>query len=202
MWKARSGCSLSPYRGPMLRRPTLITVAIALVVTLTACTESARIPDAEPSPEVTPLFASDEEALAAATAAYEEYLAASNLVTASQDLNLGPIEPLVSAAFLEDERDAIKPFELNGFRSQGSSLVVNALLQQWLEESDDQTVVLIYVCVDVSGVKLIDSSGNDVTPKDRPSVVPLEVEMIEDPTASGRLLLNQSSTWEGTTVCD
>jgi len=58
----------------MLRRPTVIALVFALVAGLTACTETARIPDAEPSPTATPLFASDEEALAAAVAAYEEFL--------------------------------------------------------------------------------------------------------------------------------
>lgn len=185
----------------MLRRPTLVALAIALVVPLAACVEQTRIPDAEPSSDVAPLFASDEEALAAATAAYEEYLAASNAVTSSADLAIEPILNLVTPDYLLDEREALKEFESRDLRTRGDSAVVGATLQQRFEGEDRATNVVMYVCVDVSAVRVLDSSGIDVTPADRPNTAALEVEMVSQAERPTELLVNRSTPWRDSSIC-
>jgi hypothetical protein len=185
----------------MLRRPTLVTVAIALVVTLTACTESARIPDAEPSSEGAPLFASDEEALAAATAAYQEYLAASGQVSSSADLDISPIVDLVTEAYLVNEAATLDQFESRGLRTAGDSILAGSALQQWFESGSGGVTVIIYACVDVSNVRLIDRDGVDVTPADRPAIAALEVQFISGVAGSEQLLLESSVPWTDTGVC-
>lgn len=85
MMDARSTLSRMPtLRARRPRRLTSLALApaAALLVALVGCSGTPEIPDADPAPSAPPLFATEEEALEAATAVYEEYLAVSNQVLA------------------------------------------------------------------------------------------------------------------------
>jgi len=88
----------------MPRRLTLAVAPLLLALALAGCTESTRLPPPEPPAAGEPLFASDEEALAAATAAYEEYLEVSNAVFREPPRNLAPLAEFVTERFLENEK--------------------------------------------------------------------------------------------------
>lgn len=188
----------------MPRRHALAVVPlIVLVAALVGCSGETRIPPPEPSSAVEPLFATDEEALEAATAAYEEYLVASNAVTSSADLSVAPIEELVTAEYLENEIPALDAFSEGGFRSEGQTGLTSSELQQVFADKDGRWTVVMYVCLDVSGIRLVDATGADVTPQDRASVVGLEVEMTTDDVPGGpELLVNRSDQWAGAGLCD
>ena len=57
-----------------------MTLALASALVLTGCTAPPPHTVAVSSPTATPVFASDEEALAAAVEAYEKYLAVSDQI--------------------------------------------------------------------------------------------------------------------------
>lgn len=188
----------------MPRRHALAVVPlVVLVAALVGCSGATRIPPPEPSSSIEPLFASDEEALEAATEAYEEYLVASNAVTASADLDVEPIEGLVTAEYLENEIPALDAFSEGGFRSSGETRLVSSELQQVFVDEDGRSTVVVYVCLDVSGIRLVDATGSDVTPEDRASFVGLEVELTTDEVPGGPgLLVNRSDQWTGSGICD
>jgi len=187
----------------MPRRLALAALPLVLIVALlSACTESTRIPPAEPPSATQPLFASDEEALEAATAAYEEYLAASNLVTSSPDLDIDPIEALVTSEYLANELMTLEVFSSGGLRTKGESRLRSSALQQFFEEETGAPIVVIYVCLDVSGVLVLDSTGVDVTPPDRAETALLEVELRVEPAISESLLIHRSEPWKEATLCD
>lgn len=183
----------------MLSRSGRAGLAIALVVTLTACVETTRLPAAEPSPSVAPLFASDEEALAAATEAYEEYLAVSEEIAANPPFLLDALEDLTTPAYLEKEAAVFKSLEDQGLRISGRTSLADAQLQQWFTDPTLGNTVIFYACLDISGAQLIDAEGVNVTSDTREELNNLEVEMIEGP--SGRLLMNRSEQWFGEPVC-
>jgi hypothetical protein len=185
----------------MPRRHALAVVPlIVLVALLVGCSGATRIPPPEPSSAVEPLFASDEEALEAATAAYEEYLVASNAVTSSADLSVAPIEELVTAEYLELFADSVEDLRSKGLRTTGSSVILSSELQQWFEEKGLANVVL-YVCLDVSGIRVVDGQGSDQTPTDRATVVGLEVGLVAAESSETALLVSSSVSWGEGDLC-
>lgn len=139
---------------------------LLLAAALTGCTQPTRLPPPEPSASGEPLFASDEEALAAATAAYEEYLAVVDgaLSDPTQSVDFGSLTDGDALAELEGSR---KEFVEQGYRLEGSRVVGGAELQQ-LFELEGVTTVVAYFCEDVSEVTLLDRNGGSLTTEDRP----------------------------------
>ncbi|MDO9590972.1 MAG: hypothetical protein Q7J04_07515 [Microcella sp.] len=158
--------------GAMLRRSARIALVVALVLPLAACVEGARIPDAQPSSSVAPLFASDEEALAAATAAYEEYLAV--LDGALQEpLTVEPsFEKVAEGQARDSALESIREFVREGLRISGPRVVGNVDLQQWSSHGDAE--VTAYFCEDISGVLLLNANGDSLTEGDRPDYTVFE----------------------------
>ncbi len=70
-----------------MRRP-VVTLAVLLLV-LTGCTPGDEVVVPDPEPTVEPMFATDEEALAAAEEAYGAYLAASDASLAGGGVERG-----------------------------------------------------------------------------------------------------------------
>ena len=185
----------------MLRRPALVGLAIALVAPLAACTQATRLPEAEPSSEIAPLFASDEEALAAATAAYEEYLVASSKASSSPDSDRDALRALTTPLYFEELSQAIDGLHAMQQRTEGLTRLASSTLQQSFEEPGGIATVIMYVCIDVSPVRVVDFSGVDLTPSDREVLVSLEVEMLADRESPPQLRVARSESWAGGDQC-
>ncbi len=184
----------------MLRRPALAALAIALVVPLAACTEATRIPDAEPSSAVAPLFASDEEALAAATAAYEEYLLLSNSITENPDSEIELLREATTSEYFEEVESAVQSLREQGLVTMGTTQLQSAQLQQHFQDLDGQAVVIMYACIDVSAVRVLDATGTDQTPAEREELVNLEVEF-QSSVEDDNLRISRSDVWTGGSLC-
>lgn len=184
----------------MPRRHALAVVPlIVLVAALVGCSGETRIPPPEPSSAVEPLFASDEEALEAATAAYEEYLAVSYGIASEPPFELDELKPLTTQDYLVREADFFEMLEAQGWQITGSPVVESSILQQWYVDSDEGLVVALYICLDVTDTRVLDNQGIDVTPADRPNRTSLEVEFVEG--NAGTLVLDRSEAWSGDSVC-
>lgn len=170
-----------------------------LAAALGGCTPSTRLPPPEPSAAGEPLFASDEEALAAATAAYDEYLAVSNAVTGDPSVDLAELSPLTTSEYFLEVSEAVSALRRDGLRTVGSTRIQDVTLQQWVQGLEGAEVA-IYVCLDVSGALLVDPEGRDVTPADRSELVPLEVTLVAESSAS-ELLIARSDSWPQGDVC-
>jgi len=184
--------------------PRRLRLAVAplvlLIATLTACAEPTRLPPPEEPAARAPLFASDEEALAAATEAYEEYLAVSNAITSNPDAPLAPLQEKTSSAHFENLEASITQLRAQGLRSEGSSALASVELQQH-SQIGDEILIVVYVCLDVSSTRLLDQNGNDVTPRDRADRVALEVALINESGALRDLIVDGSETWTGGLNC-
>lgn len=184
------------YRGAMRRVVGSVAVLVGMLA-LSGCGGGDPLPTLPPSPSSTPVFASEEEALAAAEEAYSAYRATSDLITSEGGLRPERIAPFVTEEQLKDELDGFRYFETNGIRSVGSAPVIEILLQQFLDEGDSYEIVF-YSCIDVSSVSIIDNTGADVTPADRPPLVALEVSMRG---TNGDFLLSDSDQWSDSQFC-
>jgi hypothetical protein len=151
-------------------RPLALALALVPLLLLAAalggCTPSTRLPPPEPSSAGEPLFASDEEALAAATAAYEEYLAVVDGALSDPTQSV-EFSALIDGDALAEVEHSRKEFVEQGYRLQGSRVVGGAELQQSFA-LEGVTTVVVYFCEDVSGVTLLDRNGRSLTTEDRP----------------------------------
>jgi hypothetical protein len=187
----------------MHRRLLLVALSLTLLTaSLAACAGSTRIPSPPPPAAEAPLFATDEEALEAATVAYEKYLAVSGAVTSSESLDTSQLSALVTDGYLAQEEAALQEFVARGLRTDGESRLESVFLQQHFENEMGISVILIYACVDVSGVAVLDGAGTDVTPLDRVAVSQLEVELVSADESPPRLLINRSQSWMDSSVCE
>lgn len=146
-----------------------------------------------PTPTATPVFASDEEALAAAEEAYAAYLAVSDELSAD-----GWAEPSRLAPFLTDEELNRTERVYDDLHASGRSTVGTSVFDSTMLQRYDDGEVAVYLCLDVSGVRVVDSSGLDVTSVDRVDRVALEVVF---KVVRRKLLLDSSDIWDGGALC-
>ncbi len=185
----------------MTRRLALAVVPLVLLVApLAACAESARIPPPEPSATVEPLFASDEEALAAATEAYEEFLRVSGEILQDGGANPERLQPLVSEDIFASELEGFELFAASGYRASGVSSLQSAALQQHRPGEAGQAEVQIYACVFVGDVDVVDVNNQSVIDPNRPLYV--EYEATLSSSADGALRLEEESVWDGGGICE
>ncbi len=185
----------------MLRRPALIGLAIALVVPLAACTDTTRIPEAEPSSDVAPLFASDEEALAAALDSYESYRVVTSAVSGSRDADTAVLSEVAVPTHVDELAESIEALRSEGLRTQGQPVLSSISLQQHFEEVNGDVTVVIYVCLDVTEFGVVDSLGVDQTPADRDDRVGLEIELWAMNDLAPELKVARSEVWRGSELC-
>lgn len=189
-----------------VRSTAAVALALALCSGLVLATLSACAAEPGPTPTTSkatdaPVFASDEEALAAAEKAYAAYLAASNEIIHAGGQASTDLSPFVTASFLEDEKSSLDWFVANGYHGEGDSTFDSLRLQQWSASSDQIAHASAYLCLDVSKTKVVDSGGNDVTASNRDPRLPFQVEFEGKSAGSDELIIAASSTWEGTDFC-
>jgi len=202
LWKEDAEKPGLHYGFRMRSAPALLIGAV-VALTLVACVPDDEPVRPDPSPTAEPIFASDEEALAAAEEAYAAYLAVSD-----QILQDGGLEPdrLLHVATEKLYADAIGGFDKfasNGWRAVGSTAFDSLQLQSYdASAPPGEPLVVIYACVDLSGIDVIDSSGVSVVSATRVSRSPYQVALtlvdVDDPD----LLVAGDEPWDGGDYCD
>lgn len=71
------------------------------------------------------------------------------------------------------------------------------LQQHYLENSGD-TEITIYLCINYSGVKLLDRDNRDTLPADSPSILPIEATLS---AKNGTLKLAGNEPWTNEAFC-
>ena len=188
----------------MRGRGRLVALELAALtlaaLTLSGCSGPPAPPPAPPSPTATQVFASEDEALAAATEAYAAYRAASDLFSAGGARNIQLIEPYMTVEYAADMGEDIEQFQANGFSTVGTSSFDSVQLQSVFDDGMDAQVVL-YLCSDTSDVRLIDAMGSDVGVETRQTRLPLEIQLRSGPSNAHSLLIDGSELWSGDDFC-
>jgi hypothetical protein len=177
-------------------------LATAALLSIAGCVPSTAEPAVTPTATASaaaPVFASDEEALAAATAAYAEYLRVSDEIAAAGGQGVEALTPHVDPKFLDQSSAGFEIYRERGISAAGVSTFDSVSLQS-LSESNGTTEVIVYVCLDVSAVRIIDSSGRDVTSATRRTRAPLEVEFHASEATSQPIIV-RSDLWAGDDYC-
>ncbi|MBX0300111.1 hypothetical protein K2F54_08980 [Cryobacterium sp. 1639] len=148
-------------------------------------------------PTAAPVFASDEEALAAATEAYANYLALSSAIAHAGGNDAQRISEVTTGEALDTEIQSMERLSEAGTTGVGE-LKFDTFTIQSAELSSGS--VSAYVCLDVSATDVVDATGTSVLTGDRRERLPLEIAFIYD-DESRQLLLERTRTWDGESFC-
>jgi hypothetical protein len=183
-------------------RTALVAAALGISLTtagLVSCAEEGGPPITPgPAPGGAPVFASEEEALAAAEGVYQRYLDVSNAVGATGWTDLGPLHTVERSVALEDELETASEFRAQGYRQVGDVTFDSLTLQQFEAPRPGAVLITVYLCLDVTDVDLVDAKGRSVITPDRPDRQGVEVD-IDD--IEGVLKVSRSEPWSGASFC-
>lgn len=183
-------------------RLCLAGVAVACsTLLLSGCVQPAPVVTPAATSSSKPLFASDEEALAAATKAYAAYLQMSDLVTREGGANPERLAPLVTPKWLNQEIASSTEFAKSGMHQTGQSGFDHAQFQSMNQDVLGTVNIAIYVCLDLSGIQFLDSADIDVTPADAQKRYPFVATFIGSSKNGGSLVLDGNTPWDGTNFC-
>jgi hypothetical protein len=173
----------------------------ALVVSIAGCSAEPAPPlaSASAAPTTAPLFASDEEALAAAEAAFEEYLDVAFRVFADGGIDPGRLETVATDEVLATDISRAADFAARGLRQVGEPVVLETTLQQHTSDERGNIHITSYSCMEGRSVSAVDSDGNELGNPNRARTVTLENHFTGDPT--GTLRLSKSTVWAAGESC-
>ncbi len=138
------------------------------VLALAAATLSACTPEPEPTP--TAAFASEEEAFAAAEGVYRAYIENFNSVDLEDPQTFEVLNQYTTGDYQADERTQLSEMYAGEYTRSGDLLIESFI---GTEMSDER--VKARTCENVSGVVLLDATGQSVVSPDRPVRYALDV---------------------------
>jgi hypothetical protein len=168
---------------------------------LTGCAQPPVTVPTTPAATDAPVFASEEEALAAATDAYAAYLKASDDSWAGGSTTREEFLALSTGQAHDDDVAADALFTERGWKKTGVTSFDSMLLQSSGPSGGGEWEIRAYVCVDVTQSDVIDNSGQSVAKKDRPLRMPLLVAFVPSQNNSSILRVSESTTWSGSNFC-
>jgi len=186
-----------PRRSVPWRVGGVIGAASVLVLALSGCIGNAsptETPTASSSAE--PIFASDGEALAAAQDAYLEYTEAINTITHEDNRSPERIRDVVTDEWAAHVEGLLKDFSQRGLTIEGATTVDSFRLVE-VAQMDGIAEVSFLVCSDVTGTRVVDSEGVDVTPAGRPDRSALQVRAVSSSNSARTLLVDEEEPWSG-----
>jgi hypothetical protein len=181
--------------------PRVSLIALAAAFLLTGCVPTDPIVTPNPEPSSTPIFATEEEALAAATAAYAAYQAAvdSGFATyeTSELANVAGNPALAAARASVESYKAKGKYQVGNSKIDSVSFVNSSAI---LEPGSSDESVQIYACLDVSGTDVLDSRGVSVLPAGQARRFPL-IASLKWNTSSQSLRVVEEEGWNGDNFC-
>ncbi|MCU1579569.1 MAG: hypothetical protein JWP19_1773 [Rhodoglobus sp.] len=182
-----------------MRMLPVASLGLALLL-LSGCLPQSPTVTPTPQPSSTPVFASDEEALAAAEAAYRAFQKTSDEILAEGGTRPERIDAFAVGAAADTEKEGFADFVRKGYRSTGLTTFDNFSLEAFDPlAAEGRDIVRAYLCSDVSGVNVVDLTGTSVVAPDRPTKTAFEVGFDLRPPLL--LVVSSKDVWDGGGVC-
>lgn len=187
----------------LLPPATALAAALTCVLVLSGCMPTDDIITPPPSPSTAPIFASDEEALAAATEAYAKYLEVSDQILADGGSNPERLLTVATRPLFDTQSTGFETARTENVHNVGRTTFDSVLLQQYDPSSTDGVgVIRLYLCVDLTNVDVVDENGQSVVSNSRPDRIPFEVTFDSVRDANGdELLVASQDKWGGRDFC-
>ena len=175
------------------------TLAVVFALTLGGCVpRSHKAAPPTLSPSSTPVFASDEEALAAATKAYAAYQEISDEVAHDSGVGAERLKRVTTGSALENELKVFESFRKGRLTGVGHSSFDTVSVQHY----DGLTgQVEAYLCVDLTDTDVVDRNQVSTVSKDRADRFPFEVTFAPIEPGSNHLWITGSESWTGINFC-
>jgi hypothetical protein len=182
-------------------RTAATATALGITLSIAALASCANPRPGEmpvPTPSVTPVFASEEEALAAAGEAYQRYLDVTNLVGQSGWKDTSKLPDVSRGDALDAALANAEQFAQKGWIQTGDGSFDTLSIQQFDDGGAGSVEIVAYLCLIVSGVDVLDANGASVVSPDRPDRLPFEVQ-IDD--SERKMKIARSEAWSGASFC-
>ena len=167
--------------------------AAVLLVVLAGCDEPPPHVTPVPTPSVTTVFASDEEALAAAEEAYRAYLAVADQIFAEGGADPERLSAVAAPPQLTVDLQGFEEVVEEGQHSVGLTTFRDIALQRYDPTVSEDTII-VYLCEDVSGVDVLDRHGSSLVTPSRPNLVTYQVSFGFDFQAN-QLMVSDKEAW-------
>ena len=177
-------------------RVSVLVLAALAVFALSGCFAAAPVEPPASSPSAAPVFASEEEALAAATEAYAAYLALGSEVAHDGGVEPERMGEVSTGNAYQQELEVFASIRRDSLRGVGDQTFDTVSVQSYNGLTGE---VIIYLCLDTSDTKLVDSNGASTATEERVTRYPLEVALTLDD--AGSLLITESQSWSGSNFC-
>lgn len=171
-------------------RLAALAFVVAAAVVLTGCVPQGPAPVASPDPTFEPVFASDEEALAAAEAAYGEYQAVVYEVLAEGGANPERLEKVAGGDFLRESLSGMATFSASQRRVSGIAQFRDVQIQRHDLGGREPGFLTVYLCDDASTVEIVGNDGVVTVGTASVMVVAFGVD------SSDRLLIFDREVWK------
>jgi len=176
--------------------------ALVVALVLVGCVPTTTPASTAPKPSATPVFATEAEALAAATEAYAAYVRVSDEILADGGKNPERIEQVSQRDARKSALEGFAKFRERGLLSTGVSKIGPLSLQQYLDGSANGIGILTaFACLGVSDIDVFDSAGVSVVSPARPDFQAFELTFDSDNAKARGLVLSAATSWEGSGVC-
>jgi len=186
-------------RSPLWRVGAALAVVSAALV-FGGCAAEDPIVRPSPDPSSTPLFASDEEALAAAEEAYGRYQAVEDEVFADGGANSERINDVAVRDALEAAKLGFDELSSRGYKGLGRTQFDSFELQQQSSSIGFEDVVIAYVCLDFSEADIVDQQNVSILRPDRLIRQAYQVSFDFSADKKG-LILATREPWTGAEPC-
>jgi hypothetical protein len=142
----------------IVRRVSVVAVVVGVGLLASGC-------GGEPAPaESTPLFASEEEAFAAAEQTYREYVDAGNAIDLADPSSFEPVLALTTGEANSNERKSLTQMAAEGWTVSGDSKLIWFRGRTWDASAQH---VAARACIDVTEVEVLDADGASQIRPDR-----------------------------------
>ncbi|MDQ0615900.1 hypothetical protein QF046_003541 [Microbacterium sp. W4I4] len=172
-----------------LRAVGALSAGLLALGMLAACT-----PEPEPKPTKTALFASDEEAFAAAEETYGAYTDALNSTDISDASTFEPVYSWNTGTALASEKEALTLYHAEELTRTGDST-----FDSFEPLTASNVEVVVQLCIDVSAVDLLRSDGSSALPEGRLPRAARKVTFKPGPTTTGLRIASNHEVDEGFT---
>ena len=144
------------------------------------------------------MFASDEEALAAAEAAYANYISVSDQIARDGGAGAERLQPFVSDDLYEQQRQDYEGVLAKALRTTGASTFDSFRFESYDALSGD---VRAYVCLRTGGIMVLNLASENVTPVGRNNDLPLQIVFRPGANQETAIVVAGSDVWSGTNFC-
>jgi hypothetical protein len=181
--------------------PRITVSASAAALLLSGCAPTAHIAGPAPQSISTPIFANEDEALAAATKAYAAYVKVSDEITADGGVHSERIAPYVTRSQLIRDKKVFENYKSKGYISEGTSKFHSVVLQAYSDGGQSALNLVVYLCLDLSHIRLMDSSGSDITPQGLETPSPMQITLARGANSEHTVVIERSESWSGDDFC-